>query len=112
MHVRKTLLTLLLVTTTLNAQTAPGTAGTASTLAGASEDGREKAIELSPFVITSDQDTGYLASSTLAGTTNTATSSLRACSRNRMQTRPTTMISSTSVCLSVSTERWIRPERS
>ena len=50
--------------------------------------------------------------STLVGTTKIATNSLRAWSRNRMQTSPTTIISSTSVWRSVWIERSISCERS
>ena len=49
---------------------------------------------------------------TLVGTTKMATNSLRAWSRNRMHTRPTTTISSTSVCRRVWTDRPIRSDRS
>ena len=49
---------------------------------------------------------------TLEGTTKTATSSLRRWIRNRMQTSPTTMISSRSVLRSVWTDRLMSSERS
>ena len=49
---------------------------------------------------------------TPVGTTNTATSSLRACRRNRMHTSATTVISSSSVSLSVAIDRSMRSLRS
>jgi iron complex outermembrane recepter protein len=53
-------LALLILPVTLSvAQTAPATRG--------NPNNQEAAVELSPFVVASDQDTGYLASSTLAG---------------------------------------------
>jgi outer membrane receptor for ferric coprogen and ferric-rhodotorulic acid len=61
MNVSKSFRVLCFVVTGLHAQTAPNPATRPA------EDTREKVIELSPFVITSDQDTGYLAASTLAG---------------------------------------------
>ncbi|MDP3070996.1 MAG: hypothetical protein Q8N18_11950, partial [Opitutaceae bacterium] len=56
------LLGLILASLPLAAQTAP-TANRA-----ASEGETDKAIELSPFVVQSEKDTGYQAASTLAGT--------------------------------------------
>jgi outer membrane receptor for ferric coprogen and ferric-rhodotorulic acid len=61
------LLILALVASGLNAQTAPRAV---STQPGTTVDTgavRTEAIELSPFVVSDNQDTGYLASNTLAG---------------------------------------------
>jgi hypothetical protein len=52
------------------------------------------------------------AKSTPTGSIRIATKALRACSRKTTQTRPTITLSSSSVRLSVSIARWIRPERS
>jgi iron complex outermembrane recepter protein len=66
MKVRNTLLalSLALAVTGLNAQTAPGNRPDPR---GPTEEARDKTIELSPFVVNDDQDAGYLAANTLAG---------------------------------------------
>ena len=61
------LLILALVTSGLNAQTAPQAMSTPPGATAATGVGRTEAIELSPFVVTDNQDAGYLANNTLAG---------------------------------------------
>ncbi|HEU5077995.1 MAG TPA: Plug domain-containing protein [Opitutaceae bacterium] len=50
------------------ARPADASSAAASTTDAASSDSREETIELSPFVVTSEEDEGYTAKSTLAGT--------------------------------------------
>ncbi|MDO8544519.1 MAG: TonB-dependent receptor [Opitutaceae bacterium] len=60
----KAIVALFLIPPALYGQLAPTPPSNRATTA---QSGEEKAIELSPFVITSDQDVGYLAANTLAG---------------------------------------------